>query len=848
MSRFEDDEEIERRLQAMGRAATPMPASIGRYLRQLPGEHPVLTSRSRLPNLAGISRPRLIAGGLAAVAAIALVAVVSAPLLIPPNRTASSPSPSVSPSASSAPSATPSATPSASPVGQRYNPENVPADVVTTPGLGPGTPWTGLKVDAIPAGSQSAPNALLNGSVVHWSGGWILPGEGSTLPAAYIWESSDALTWHAVGAPGSFVVPSAAGLTIMSDDLSKAWVSADGLYWSALDTAGLDGLTFDPPWHAFNLAQGGPAGSPVGMVAPACPPVPGARCVTTSLRFSATGETWQDVTPKVDGTVKGWVTGWLGTRFAALGVLTARGAGSGKLVAYSSSDGRSWTPAAIPDITFKEADWENYRAALEVARGGAIYPGLNFWLTTTDGSSWTRDDNDGPLGKGGANIAKGNGELYSNTDSFLARTGAGQAWTSFDGRSWTKLTEPLPVLEMKGISLELNSLLPRGLVGVSNTGPYYGTSENGAATSPAPPTPTTSSGPLPPAGPGLNTPGITSGWTDFTWRGAPAGLAGMGQVLRWRGGYVATNASVGSSGIATLIWTSPDGQTWTQIKSIKNDEFMVSVAPAGLIALGFDASALGSPPLAVWASSDGVTWHNLGKPNLDGQVGSIAGTSSGIVATMGCPNSTCTSLPSQWVDFSTDGLHWTTQAAGGVAFAQFVQTNGDHFYMMGMPAATAGVPGFVLLGSKGGAQNQMWLSDDGRNWRVSGGGFAGDAAYIDFGRDGLLVHTSLNGTSGGVGQAYSTDGGMTWHDDTGFGPLGAVPCTFGACDVAPNGVIGSNGTTFVAVKKGGQAAWVSYDGRTWTAIPWTRGSPAYVDSFAVLPRGVLLNEAYGAGQ
>jgi hypothetical protein len=61
-------------------------------------------------------------------------------------------------------------------------------------------------------------------------------------------------------------------------------------------------------------------------------------------------------------------------------------------------------------------------------------------------------------------------------------------------------------------------------------------------------------------------------------------------------------------------------------------------------------------------------------------------------------------------------------------------------------------------------------------------------------------------------------------------------------------VIGSNGTTFVAVKKGGQAAWVSYDGRTWTAIPWTRGSPAYVDSFAVLPRGVLLNEAYGAGQ
>ena len=487
MSRVDQEEELERRLRAIGRdATTPMPASIGRYMRQLPEGYPMSTSQSRLPNLARISRARLFAGGFAAVAAVALVAVVSATLLIPYNRNASSPSPSASPSTSVLPSASASASPSSSATplattsASTYYFEGIPSldnmpQDVTTPGADPGTPWTRLKITKISISDPGEGNAreFGNRTLSHWRGGWVIYGgapQGNTAPG-FIWESADGLTWQAVSAPAALAVPSSVGLTVMSDDLATAWVSQDGLTWATLHTTGLDGWTFLGPAHVSNLGVDGPAGSPIGIVTPAgTGSNPGAHpcgagqfspCDATSLLFSATGENWQDVTPKTDGTVHDWVAKWIGQGFVAVGLLTANGASSGRLVAYWSADGRTWTPAAIPNIPFTVSGWR-YGDAIEVARGGAILPCLNFWLKTTDGTSWTRDDNEGPLGKGATDMTKGNGELFSNTDRFLARTLAGQAWVSFDGQSWTKLAEPLPPHARVGISPEENFFLPRG--------------------------------------------------------------------------------------------------------------------------------------------------------------------------------------------------------------------------------------------------------------------------------------------------------------------------------------------------------------------------------------------------
>jgi hypothetical protein len=90
---------------------------------------------------------------------------------------------------------------------------------------------------------------------------------------------------------------------------------------------------------------------------------------------------------------------------------------------------------------------------------------------------------------------------------------------------------------------------------------------------------------------------------------------------------------------------------------------------------------------------------------------------------------------------------------------------------------------------------------------------------------GSILHTDAYGAApGATGIAYSNDGGQTWHEDTNYGPLDPSACQ-GECVNGEDGVIGANGTYFVAVKYGGKQAWLSYDGQHWSSIAWTGGDP-----------------------
>jgi hypothetical protein len=139
----------------------------------------------------------------------------------------------------------------------------------------------------------------------------------------------------------------------------------------------------------------------------------------------------------------------------------------------------------------------------------------------------------------------------------------------------------------------------------------------------------------------------------------------------------------------------------------------------------------------------------------------------------------------------------------------------------------------------------MWWSDDGRSWhRVSGNtGYFG--SEIDFARDGMVLHSSMRLIPGGTALSLSTDGGKTWQAEATFSPLGESVCGQGECSLGPDGEISSNGTIFVAVKGDGHA-WTSYDGKKWTAIAW--GGPTILVPFTVLPRGVIVNDQYGAAK
>jgi hypothetical protein len=370
---------------------------------------------------------------------------------------------------------------------------------------------------------------------------------------------------------------------------------------------------------------------------------------------------------------------------------------------------------------------------------------------------------------------------------------------------------------------------------------------------------------------GFTTTGVTAGWTGFSWSHLAAGSptlvdnmalgSGVGQVLRWRGGYVATG-SVSMHGFMSPslgLWTSPDGKTWTPVTSIDAPAVLVSIAPGGLVAIGLDPAGPSTPGSA-WTSSDGLTWHDAGASNLPGALLSIAGTDSGIVATVVVSTGTGKqATETALIEFSTDGVNWTPETVGnlntgayGFGAPTHVQTGNGRFFLMGTVgplglAARGGVLAASLTG-----EEETWWSDDGRTWTRSGGEYSWSADYIDFGRDGLLLHTNANAVPGAQGLAWSGDGGKTWQTYDTFGPLGTASCQ-GECATGPDGLIASNGSAFLAVKNGGQKAWLSYDGHTWTPIPWAGPDPQYAayggyGGAVVMPRGVLLAGQYGAAK
>ena len=364
---------------------------------------------------------------------------------------------------------------------------------------------------------------------------------------------------------------------------------------------------------------------------------------------------------------------------------------------------------------------------------------------------------------------------------------------------------------------------------------------------------------------GFTTAGVAGAWSRFGWTSAGTPLSGIGQVLQWSGGYVATASPLHSASAdpSPGLWTSTDGQTWTAARGISDDAVRVSVAPVGLVAIGFDGNAADGWSLgSAWSSSDGRNWTKLGRPDFPGSLVSIAGTSSGIVATVAISHGTGKGVYGSFqIEFSTDGLHWTAEnVSPGLASAQdgygeppHVQTNAGRFYLMGSAGPATSSTGMRLLSSAS-PPDEMWLSGDGKTWTKSAGGYSAsgglDADYIDFGRDGMILHTNAYGAApGATGLAYSHDGGRTWHEDANYSPLGPTTCQ-GACGSGEDGVIGANGTYFVAVKNGGKKAWLSYDGQHWSSIAWTGGDPFGAwyggNGFLVMPLGVLLANSYGA--
>jgi hypothetical protein len=843
---YQEDPELEARLRRVGTGPSfDPPRSLHAYLNavahdQLPGGTERLSPASVRPMRRGLSGTRQL-GALAAIAAALVVAVAGASLLV-----------------------------------AIRGPQGPAAWTMrANPGTGE---WTGLEWHDITAtaGGLARPNVWLSGTesgtggVVKWRGGFAAIGGD-----VHLWLSPDGLTWkRAQGLPTYEGVP----IVFRGDLYIVGYDSTLG--WAVYRTS--DGVTWTKVAAPFDLGSfGGFAAGDPGVVATTVASDSVLSAHLSALFFSADGAVWTEAKLPADlvGAGEVQVSPFI-KGFVATGLVPdpngkeGFSSNGGPMYHYSyrswiSPDGLTWAvydpamPAGLSSSSVPR--WGQMQRGKLGAGDGVVY-------STDGGATWLPDDD---------NFLSPCQTVSDGSHVVLAAESGARFYVSEGDGHWRQLELGGDVGSLPAEGAPL--LLPDGVLWVSADRVYFGqglagvTPEGslGPPTTPSPlpytPVPavetpipavaTPSASPTPGmtmAATGFITPGTTSGWTGFTW----SAIADSSPIrtpitgfLQWSGGYVAYagTAPYQSSGPTRGLWTSPDGETWTAVRSIDAQAVFVSAAPGGLVAISVDPAEPYRPG-AVWTSSDGISWSMKGPSNLPGTLMSIAGTSAGIVATVDLTGSTDGSSDSYAVMFSKDGFNWTQETpAGGVPSTigprPHVQSGNGRFFLTGMSGPVVGLAGDspFVLDALTTADVTLW-SDDGRTWTQSAGSYSGLAQQVLFGRDGLLLQTIYTSTPGGVGLARSSDGGKTWVPDDNFTPLG-VSSSFGAGSAGPAGVIVTNGTAFLAVSDRGKAS-ISYDGQSWTPISWAVPAPTQLGigsatGLVMLPRG-LFGAQYGA--
>lgn len=297
-------------------------------------------------------------------------------------------------------------------------------------------------------------------------------------------------------------------------------------------------------------------------------------------------------------------------------------------------------------------------------------------------------------------------------------------------------------------------------------------------------------------------PGAASGWTATS----PSGMAGatLADAVPYGTGFVAVGAGpdVGSTQ-AGGIWTSTDGSAWTLATADLSAAHVKAITAAGngLVAAG-ERCAGECIGYLLWSTPDGQTWSGPGKPSgtddyvatgvaardgsfvaMGGEIVDLAGgnvedghamTSSdgktwvvgpdiaamhgvrlggiasgaNLYVVVGSVDTGSTRTGAAWT--SVDGEAWT-RATDDPSFAGAL-----------LSSVAAGGPGFVAAGSIG-PNGAVWTSTDGKTWTHvdDAKAFAGRQLVDLAASSGGLVVVGNDATGG---HAWMSTDGTTWHD------------------------------------------------------------------------------------
>ncbi|MEU9870389.1 hypothetical protein AB0C87_21340 [Actinomadura sp. NPDC048021] len=521
---------------------------------------------------------------------------------------------------------------------------------------------------------------------------------------------------------------------------------------------------------------------------------------------------------------------------------------------WLSSDGRRWE-ARVGDQIGLQVQNAGFSLVETAANGDVILleglitpdskkpgPYRKVWRSDDAGRTWATSDVPAPKGSRGLMIGGGGGAGFLAMREMSASGKLfGQAYTSRDGRSWTRTgkLEPAGYQRTNGIVSDgrgFTAVVVRGtdvLLARTADGAAWkaaGTAESkagrevlGAAA----------------AGGQTVLVGREPGGGDLdpmlgVWDAGgaalpvdPAKIPGAVRPDHAVRAVAATNGlavAVGSASGDAAVWSSQDGASWKAAQGLgaaftrPGPQQLVDVAAgaAGWLAVGYDQSAPRRP--LVVTSQDGSTWqaadtapafaaNKQGPPVTHAAAAGSAGYV--VVGTQGFSVAT-------W--YSPDLKNWARGA--GTDPKMMAGTKTASRWMLDVASGSFGYA--AVGGSRDGKGNHpsVWLSPDGKRWtlqelQLPGAGVTEGHLTHVAAKGSTLVAAGIAATPKGLDWLgyVSTDAGRTWRplpSPSGGTTVGVSALTATPKGFAATGTTGRAGATDVV-------SWTSADGASWRA-------------------------------
>ena len=659
-------------------------------------------------------------------------------------------------------------------LGQRSSPSPTPSPIspgVPTPtGIIGGITWH--EGGSLPGAVPRVRAVIPIGDRLFALGDVDVPGRGSV---AAVWSSTDAVTWNLISKPDAFSTGSSYVLSATADgrgglyaigSTSTADTSVDAL-WHSPDGVTWTRVTVDQSQVLMNPTIA--AGNGMAVVTGQVPELQKARRYAW---YSTDGLTWTRAALPGEAN-----TSWGGPALIAGGVGGFEILDSGAGAAWHSDDGRTWVKAELPSTEQGGAFRTFYPTTLLVSDGTVVAMGHDggdggppsAW-TSDDGRTWSRSTIDEPSPAFGCEVACEPAVVtqigsalvalgYRTEDrGTLPASAPVVTWVSTDsGRTWRVAGSGSPSVLPAALALFDSELVVLGeqLDGGGLARSVRGTIAWQAVESPAPSQPSIQPSPSATPSPG---PSLAPGPIAFQQATVPKVSAQpwATNTISYVNGHF---YSVFSRLHGSLLWESDDGTTWRQIANESQ-------------------------------------FNGKGKQDC-AYVTSITEDGNGGLVAVGGMDASCTATVSSTAAVwqSDDGVTWRK------ATIQPPQ--------IGVLFNVAHASGNLVAAGQGG--EALYSADHGKTWQPV-------SSLSDPSR-GIISVTPWQG------EFIAGDGGHAWRSTDGRAWV--------AMGIAPGGAVAVGGV-LVGASKG---LYWSSDGATWTAAtgppvesydPWTVGSDGRV--------------------